>query len=173
MSLRPSSRSILVVGAIAFGPPLFVLCAFLAPITLFGLADSRSPSGFSSNVPDLVSLILLALLPLIAVIGFSLLAARSARFAGRALAVYLGLSVVSLSIAFILSASLAGASMAVAEGATSGWPLKAQELQFAVWLLIPMQLLIVPWTVISSLISIRLSPVGLANPALASPAGAA
>jgi hypothetical protein len=170
MSLRPSPRSTLLVAAIAFGPAMFVLCAFLAPITLFGLADSRSPSGFSSDVPDLVALFLLALLPLIAAIVFSLLAASSARFVRRALAIYLGLSVFSLSIAFILSASLAGASMAVAEGATSGWTLKAQELQFAVWLLLPMQLLIVPWTAISSLISIRLSAVAPGSPAPASPA---
>jgi len=129
MSLRRSSRSFLVLAAIAFGPPMFVLCAFLAPIALFGLFDSRSPLGLSSDVPDLVALLLLAFLPLIAATGFSFLAARSSRFVGRALALYLGLSVVSLSIAFVLSASLAGASMAVAEGATSGWTLKAQELQ--------------------------------------------
>ena len=173
MSLRPSSRSFLVLAAITFGPPVFVLCAFLAPIALFGLADSRSPSGFSSDVPDLVALILLAFLPLMAAIGFSLLAARSSRFVGRALAIYLGLSVVSRSIAFVLSASLAGASMAVTEGATSGWTLKAQELRFALRLLIPMQLLIVPWTVISSLVSVHLSAVAPASPIPARPVGAA
>jgi len=172
MSLRPSSRSFFVLAAIAFGPPMFVLCAFLAPITLFGLSNSRSASGFSSEVPDLVALFLLALLPLAAALGFSLLATRSSRFVGRALAIYFGLGVVSLSIAFILSASLAGASMAVTEGATSGWTLKAQELQFALRLLIPMQLLIVPWTVISSLITIRLSHVAPAGPAPARPVGA-
>jgi len=173
MSLRPPSHSFLGLAAIAFGPPMFVLCAFLAPITLLGIADSRSASGFSSEVPDLVALILLAFLPLAAGIAFSLLAIRFSGFVGRALAIYLGLNVVSLAIAFILSASLAGASMAVAEGATSGWSLKAQELQFALRLLIPMQLLIVPWTVISSLISIRLSPVAPPSPTPAGPLGAA
>jgi hypothetical protein len=152
---------------------MFVLCAFIAPITFFGLSDPRSPSGFSQDVPDLVALILLAFLPLAAAIGFSFLANRFSNFVGRALSIYLGLSVVSLSVAFILSASLAGASMAVTEGATSGWTLKAQELEFALRLLIPMQLLIVPWTVISSLVSIRMSAVAPASPIPARPIGAA
>ena len=58
----------------------------------------------------------------------------------------------ALAAAFVLAGALAGVSMAAAEGIVSGWDLKLQELGFALVLLLPMQLLILPWTLAATLL---------------------
>ena len=66
-------------------------------------------------------------------------------------------------MALLLAVSLAGASMAVAEGATSGWDLKLQELQFALSLLIPMQVVIISWVALATFLLDRLFPFPVAE----------
>jgi hypothetical protein len=166
-SQRTSRASLLVLGAIAFGPGLLLLCAMLVPLVLAALIAGRPPAGteFAAGPPDIVALALITILPPLG----SYLAARAARSAANwirlALAIYIGLLPTALAVAFLIAASIAGVSMAVVEGATGGWALKAQELLFALTLLAPMHIIILPWVALASLIIRKIS----ARPAMAEP----
>ncbi len=160
-SQRTSPPSLLALGAIAFGPGLLLLYAMLVPIVLAVLLDGRASSGagFAAGLPDIVALSLIILLPPL----LSFLAARAAHGAASwirlALAIYIGLLPTALAVAFLIAASIAGVSMAVVEGATGGWALKAQELWFALTLLVPMHFVLLPWAALASLIIARMNPV--------------
>jgi len=65
--------------------------------------------------------------------------------------------------------SLRGADGAAFDGATGGWALKAQELLFAMTLLVPMHVIILPWVVLSSSVIRRMN----ARPASTEPSGGA
>ncbi len=168
-SQRTSRPSPLALGAIAFGPGLLLLYAMLVPLVLavsFGGRPSAGTGG-AAGLPDLVVLALIIILPPLG----SFLAARAAHLAIRwirvALAIYVGLLPTALAIGFLFAASIAGVSMAVADGATGGWTLKAQELWFALTLLVPMHFIILPWAALASLIIYGMNP----RPAMAEPTG--
>jgi hypothetical protein len=59
-------------------------------------------------------------LPVAAVLGGTLLAARAAGWLRRAVIRYLGLDVLALAVGFVLAASIAGVSMAAVEGVAVG-----------------------------------------------------
>ena len=170
MASQPTSRpSLLALGAIAFGPGLLVLYAMLIPLVLAVLFSGRASAGtgFAVGPPDLVALSLITILPPLG----SFLAARAAQGAASwirlALAIYIGLLPTALAVAFLIAASIAGVSMAVVEGVTGGWALKAQELWFALTLLLPMHIIILPWAALASLIIRKMN----VRPAVAEPAG--
>ena len=166
----PRSR-LLVSGAIAFGPGLLVLYAMLVPIVisaLFARGSAQAP-GFYAGLPDLFAIASAAGLPLLCAVLATRAASRAQRWIHLAQAIYIGLLTLALAIAFLISASIAGVSMAVADGATGGWVLKVQEIQFALILLVPMQVVILPWAALSSLIIHTLN----ARPASKDPFGAA
>jgi hypothetical protein len=151
--------SLLVLGAIAFGPGLLILYAMLIPFVFAVLFASRSSAGigFEAGLPDLIALSSTIILPPLC----AFLAARAARRAMKCihlvLAIYVGLLPTALAIALLIAASIAGVSMAVADGTTGGWTLKVQELQFAIVLPAPMHVVILPWVALASLILHRLS----------------
>ncbi len=158
-SERTSRPSLLALGAIAFGPGLLLLYAMLVPLVLAVLFASRpsAATGVAAGLPDVVALSLITLLPPLC----AFLAARTASSATSwirlALPIYAGLLPTALALAFLIAASIAGVSMAVVDGATGGWALKAQELLFALTLLVPMHLIILPWVVLSSLVIRRMN----------------
>jgi hypothetical protein len=147
----------LTLAVIAFGPALLALWGFLGPIWLFSVSDSLRAGAVMAPASDLMVLTLLSVLPLAVTFLFPLLALRQAHRVARGLLLYAGMMVMALSIAFMLSASLAGVSMAVVDGVVSGWELLGQELVFALSLLLPLQLLVVPWTIFSTWLSFRLA----------------
>jgi len=166
-SQRISQPSRLAFAAIAFGPGLLLLYAMLMPLVLAVLFGGRASAGagFAVGLPDIVALSLITILPPLG----SFLAARTAQGAASwirlALAIYIGLLPTALAVAFLIAASIAGVSMAVVEGVTGGWALKAQELWFALTLLVPMHIIILPWVALASLIIRKIS----ARPAMAEP----
>jgi hypothetical protein len=168
-SQRTSQPSMLALGAIAFGPGLLLLYAMLVPLALAVLFAGRPPAGtgLAAGLPDIVALSLITILPPLG----SFLAAHAAHRASSwiriALAIYIGLLPTALAISFLFAASIAGVSMAVAEGATGGWALKAQELWFALTLLVPVHVIILPWAALAGLIIDRMNP----RPAMAEPTG--
>jgi hypothetical protein len=151
---------LLALGAIAFGPGLLLLYALLVPLVLAVLFAGRpsAGSGFAAGLPDIVALSLITILPPLV----SFLAAHAVQRASNwiriALAIYIGLLPTALAVAFLIAASIAGVSMAVADGVTGGWSLKAQELWFALTLLVPMHVIILPWAALASLIIHRMKP---------------
>jgi hypothetical protein len=166
-SQRTPRPSLLALGAIAFGPGLLVLYAMLTPLVLAVLFSGRASAGtgFAVGPPDVAALSLITILPPLG----SFLAARAAQGAAGwirlALVIYIGLLPTALAVAFLIAASIAGISMAVVEGVTGGWALKAQELLFALTLLVPMHIIILPWVALASLIIHKMD----ARPAVAEP----
>ena len=158
-SQRTSRLSLLALGAIAFGPGLLVLYAMLIPLVLAVLFSGRASAGAGNALgpPDVLALALITILPPLG----SFLSARTAQGAASrirlALAIYIGLLPTALAVAFLIAASIAGVSMAVVEGAAGGWTLKAQELWFALTLLVPMHIIILPWVALASLIIRKMS----------------
>ena len=141
----------------------------LIPLVLAVFISGRASAGTGNALgpPDVVALSLIAILPPLG----SFLAARAAQGAAGwirlALVIYIGLLPTALAVAFLIAASIAGVSMAVVEGVTGGWALKAQELLFALTLLVPMHIIILPWVALASLIIRKIS----ARPAVAGPPG--
>ena len=143
-------KNFFLFNLIAFGPGLLVIGMLLAFILLPGLAFGGH--SLMNSLPDMVTLLGVILLPLIAV-GAAYPLARYARsWWVKGLVIYLAWQVLALAAAFVLAGALAGVSMAAAEGIVSGWDLKLQELGFALVLLLPMQLLILPWTLAATLL---------------------
>ncbi len=66
--------------------------------------------------------------------------------------VYLCWLLLGFIVAFLLSAAMAGVSMAVVEGVVGGWDLLVQELFFAAFQLALAQVIIIPWTVAATMI---------------------
>ncbi|MDD4182856.1 MAG: hypothetical protein PHT53_03440 [Candidatus Omnitrophica bacterium] len=73
----------------------------------------------------------------------------------RCIIIYLFWLILGFMAAYLVSASLAGTSMAVAEGVTRRWDLFLQEIGFAGILLLFTQILIIPWVIISVIIMKR------------------
>lgn len=78
--------------------------------------------------------------------------AKAASWAKKGVIIYSFWLVLGFVNAYLVSAAIAGTSMAVAEGITSGFNLFLQEISFAGILLLFTQVLIIPWVVISVMI---------------------
>jgi hypothetical protein len=161
--LTPGHRYLTIL-AVAFSPGLIGNYGLLLPILLCAGAARPIPSlePLPSSLPDLVMIAALGLVPALAV-GCALPLASAARsWLRRAATLYAAWLILGLAMALLLAVSLAGASMAVAEGATSGWDLKLQEFQFALSLLVPMQVVIIPWVALATFLLDRLFPFPVA-----------
>jgi hypothetical protein len=66
--------------------------------------------------------------------------------------------------AYLVSAALAGVSMAVVEGVTKGWDLLSQELLFTGKLLLLAQVLVIPWIGIAIMLMKANEPIFFAQP---------
>lgn len=160
---RPSSgHRYFTILAIAFSPGLIGSYGLLLPILLCA-GSTRSISlrpSLAEAIPDLAVIAGLALLPALVVVCAMPLVSAARTWQRRAAVVYATWLILGLAMAMVLAISLAGASMAVVEGVTSGWDLKLQEFQFALSLLPPMQAVILPWVALATVFLGRLYPVG-------------
>lgn len=81
----------------------------------------------------------------------------------KGVAIYATWLLLALGGAYLISAGLAGASMAAADGAVGRGDLIRQEMVHSGWILLIAQALIVPWTCTSVLIMNRHEAVFFAN----------
>ena len=150
----------ITILAVAFSPGLIGNYGLLLPMLL--CAGSARPipplAQLRSSLPDFVMIAALSLVPALAVVCALPLASAARSWPRRAAALYAAWLILGLAMALLLAVSLAGASMAVVEGATSGWDLKLQEFQFALSLLVPMQVVIIPWVALATFLLNRLFP---------------
>ncbi|MEX0788690.1 MAG: hypothetical protein WD906_02255 [Anaerolineales bacterium] len=155
-----SGHRYMTILAIAFSPGLIGTYGLLLPMHLCAGAARPIPSleQLPSSLPDWVMIAALGLVPAVAVACALPLASAARSWPRRAAALYSAWLILGLAMALLLAVSLAGASMAVAEGATSGWDLKLQEFQFALSLLVPMQVVIIPWVAVATFLLNRLFP---------------
>jgi hypothetical protein len=161
---RPLPRAA-IAGSVGFGPGLFLLYAMVCPILASVVSTGRqlARSGFEAALPDAVALLSMIVIPPAAALLASYAAGKARSWQLRFLALFAGLQPVGLAIAFVLSASIAGVSMAVVEGAVEGWALKAEELRFALLLLAPMQALILLWSGLTTFLLQRAATAGAAS----------
>lgn len=92
------------------------------------------------------------------------LCTKSASWLKKGFIIYLFWLILGFMSAYLVSASLAGTSMAVAEGLTKGWNLFLQEIGFAGIILLFTQILIIPWVIISVIVMKRKESVFFRKP---------
>ncbi len=155
MNAKWSWSRYLAFAATGFGP--IAVGYVLLLLLLIGLS-----SLVRGEVDPTAGLVVWALILVVLLVGVPLgayaLCRRSHKWAARTAFVYLAWLVLSTPFAFVLAAAIAGASMAVVEGATTGAELLQQELLFAAQLMVPMHLLIIPWVVLAVLLVMRKQP---------------
>lgn len=150
---RPASYSLLI----AFVPPLLVLYLMVVPVVLaFAIGNAHAQAASLRQLaPDLVAIVLIVIVPLVCGIVAWVVGSRLQSPLLQVLAVYAGIQPTGLGITFMVSTMLAGASMAVVEGVVTGWELKAQELFFALVMLLPLQVVLLPWALLATFVARR------------------
>jgi len=131
-----------IVCAMGIFAPLFLLVVLIA--------DKMKDRLFS-----LAMFLAVFLIPLGLIYLCYYLCAKLSSWPKKGIIIYLFWLILGLMSAYLVSVSLAGTSMAVAEGVTGGWNLFLQEIGFAGILLLFTQILIIPWVIISVIVMKR------------------
>lgn len=138
----------LLLAALPFAPGLLAAAALL----LFVYLPLALSGAYAGSLPDLLVSAALFLLAAFSVAAGIFLGWRMHSPWLKLLLAYAFCQPLALLVVYTLAAMLAGASMAVVDGAAAGWSLKLQELEFALMLLLPMQVLILPWVLLTTLL---------------------
>jgi len=126
--------------------PLFLLVLFIA--------EKMKDRLFSLGM-----LMAVLLIPLSLVYFCYYLCTKTGSWLKRGVIIYLFWLILGFMSAYLVSAAIAGSSMAVAEGSAKGWNLFVQEAGFAGILLLFTQILIIPWVIISVMVMKKKEPV--------------
>lgn len=129
-----------------FFPALAVLGFFVSAEVLLVLAGA----GGVYFLSDVLLILGLVGFPAILTYVCYRLCRDSKKWWFTAVSLYVCWLILGFVASFLVSATVAGVSMAVVEGAVGGWDLLAQELSFAVSLLLTAHLFIVPWVGVST-----------------------
>ena len=135
--------SVLGFAPLFFG--YFLLLILLLLNIDIGLRNQRGMLDFFSATNIALAVGIPIFLLVISSVSYAI-TTRLSSWLANATVIFAAWQLLGFPLAFLFSAALAGASMAVVEGAASGADLWLQELQAAIEILFAMQFCAVPWT---------------------------
>ena len=153
-------RQFIYFTLLIFSPILLLISIFLSVFAL----DIFIASEAKQKLFSFLLMSAIVLIPL----GLSYfcyrLCLRAKSWPKRIACIYLTWLVLGFMGAYLVSAALAGVSMAVVEGVTKGWDLLSQELLFTGKLLLLAQVLVIPWIGIAIMLMKANEPIFFAQP---------
>ncbi|MDD4954587.1 MAG: hypothetical protein PHP17_00910 [Candidatus Omnitrophica bacterium] len=141
-------KSFIVFLLLNFWP---TICCF-AVFSMFFLLALFLSVPIKDRLFNLIMFLVVFLIPAGLIYLCYYLCVKANSWAKKGVIVYSFWLILGFLNAYLVSAAIAGTSMAVAEGITGGWNLFLQEISFAGILLLFTQVLIIPWVVISVMI---------------------
>ena len=138
---------------VSFGPGLFLLFAGLMLLLISTLTSARTYTAAAANwMPEYYLLLFSVLLAAAAALGGTYAALRAKKWFWRSFFVWVTQQFTAFSLAWLAANIVGGVSMAVVDGSTAGKALDQQQLEFALILLLLLQLLVIPWSAFSGMI---------------------
>jgi hypothetical protein len=141
------ARKYLYFALLNFSPALLGYSAVLWMISSsFLIVGLFTDTGLSEQLFTILMLLGLAVLPLGLTYLCYRLCMRTQSWKIRFALIWLSWQILSFVVFYVLSAAMAGVSMAVVDGGLKGWELETQVLAFAAFLLLSAQIIILPLT---------------------------
>ena len=138
---------------VSFGPGLFLLLSGLMLLLISTLSSTRTYTAEAANwMPEYFLLLFSIFLAVAAALGGTYAALRVKKWFWRSFLIWITQQFTAFSLAWLAANIVGGVSMAVVDGSTAGKALDQQQLEFALTLLILLQLLVIPWSAFSGLI---------------------